>query len=238
MLNNYTVTYYTAAFTINKASASVSAVANSKTYSNNAATDPALATTNSGFVAADLGAMKITFSARRAAGESAGPPTYLITPVASDNGTGLLNNYTVTYYTAAFTINKASASVSAVANSKTYSNNAATDPALATTNSGFVAADLGAMKITFSASRAAGESASPPTYLITPVASDNGTGLLNNYTVTYNTAAFTINKATASVTAMAATNPNTYNAETDPAATTTTSVYNTAHLGSNNTTTS
>src|SRR5436190_17006659 len=143
-------------------------------------------------------------SASRAAGESASPPTYLITPAASDNTTGLLNNYTVTYTTAAFTINKALASVSAVANSKTYSNNPATDPVLATTNSGFVAADLGGTKISFSASRAAGESASPPTYLITPAASDNTTGLLNNYTVTYTTAAFTIYKATASVSAVAA----------------------------------
>src|SRR2546428_241402 len=120
----------------------------------------------------------------------------------------MLNNYTVTYNTAAFTINKALASVSAVANSKTYSNNAATDPVLATTPSGFVAADLGATKITFSASRAAGESASPPTYLITPAASDNGTGLLNNYTVTYNTAAFTINKAALTVAGSFAARPH------------------------------
>src|SRR2546428_234943 len=230
MLNNYTVTYNTANFTITKATASVSAVANSKTYSNNAGTDPGLATTNSGFVAADLGATKITFSASRAAGESASPPTYLITPAASDNSTGLLNNYTVTYNTAAFTINKQLASVSAVANSKTYSNNAATDPVLATTPSGFVAADLGATKITFSASRAAGESASPPTYLITPAASDNGTSVLNNYTVTYNTAAFTINKATASVAAGVNSKPNPNNGATDPAPATTNSGYETAVL--------
>src|SRR5205814_38329 len=148
LLGNYTVTYNTALFTINKMLASVWAVANSKTYGD---VDPALTTTNSNFVAADLGAAKISFSASRAAGETVAGSTYLITPAASDNATGLLGNYTVTYNTALFTINKRLASVSAVANSKTYGD---VDPALTTTNSNFVAADLGAAKISFSASRA------------------------------------------------------------------------------------
>src|SRR5207249_1278810 len=156
---------------------SVTATGASKTYG---ATEPTLGTTNSGFVAGDLGATKITFSASRAAGESASPPTYDITPAVSDNGTGLLNNYTVALTHGTFTINKKAASVTATDASKTYG---ATEPTLGTTNSGFVAGDLGATKITFSASRAAGESASPPTYDITPAVSDNGTGLLNNYTV-------------------------------------------------------
>src|SRR5678815_4605051 len=144
--------------------------------------DPALTTTNSGFLAADLGPAKITFSASRAAGESVAGSPYTITPSASDNGSGLLANYTVTYNTANFTIDKAAATVGAVAASKTYG---AMDPALTTTNSGFLAADLGPAKITFSASRAAGESVAGSPYTITPSASDNGSGLLANYTVTY-----------------------------------------------------
>jgi hypothetical protein len=182
------------AINVLKRSASVSAVANSKTYGDS---DPALATTNNNFVAADLGASKITFSATRAAGESVAGSPYTITPVASDNGTGLLNNYTVTYSTTLFTIAKRSASVSAVANSKTYGDS---DPALAATGNNFVAADLGASKIAFSATRAAGESVAGSPYTITPAASDNGTGLLNNYTVTYNSALFTITKATPVIT--------------------------------------
>src|SRR5207237_3799954 len=114
--------------------------------------DPALATTNSGFLAADLGAGKITFSASRAAGETVAGSPYLITPAASDSGTGLLSNYSVTYTTANFTINTKLASVSAVLNSKTYGS---VDPALATTNSGFLAADLGAGKIRLAPVRAA-----------------------------------------------------------------------------------
>src|SRR5207237_6002962 len=80
---------------------------------------PALRSTNSGFLAADLGAGKITFSASRAAGETVAGSPYLITPAASDSGTGLLSNYSVTYTTANFTIGKKALSVNAVADSKT-----------------------------------------------------------------------------------------------------------------------
>ena len=157
----------------------MSAVANSKTYGS---ADPTLATTNSGFLAADLGALKITFSASRAAGESVALSPYTITPSASDGATSLLGNYDVTYTPANFTITTKTASVSAVLNTKVYGS---TDPALATTDSGFLAADLGAGKITFSASRASGETVLGSPYLITPSASDGATSLLTNYDVTY-----------------------------------------------------
>ena len=51
---------------------------------------------------------------------------------------------------------------------------------LTTTHAGFIARDLGTGKITFSASRAAGETVG--TYDITPSADDAATGLLANYT--------------------------------------------------------
>jgi uncharacterized repeat protein (TIGR01451 family) len=194
LLTNYDVTYNTANFTIDKALASVSAVANSKAYG---ATEPTLTTTNSGFLAGDLGALKISFSASRANGESVAGGPYLITPAAGDNSTNLLTNYDVTYNTANFTIDKALASVSAVANSKTYGDS---DPTLATTHAGFVAGDLGPLKISFSALRASGETVAGGPYLITPAASDNSTSLLTNYDVTLNTGNFTVTKKTASVT--------------------------------------
>ena len=68
------------------------------------------------------------------------------------------------------------------------------DPELTTTDSGFLAADLGADKIAFSASRAAGESVAGGPYTITPAASDGASGLLGNYDVTYNTGELTITK--------------------------------------------
>src|SRR5207244_12812119 len=125
-------------------------------------------------------------------------PTYDTTQAVSHNGTQLLGNDTAALTHGTFTVNKKAASVTATDASKTYG---ATEPTLGTTNSGFVAGDLGATKITFSASRAAGESASPPTYDITPAVSDNGTGLLNNYTVRHSPRTITSHKNAASVTA-------------------------------------
>jgi hypothetical protein len=183
----------TAELTIDPKAASVTPDAASKTYGD---PDPAFTGTLSGFLAAD----GVTATYSRTAGETVLGSPYTIS--ANLSPAGVLGNYDVTYNTASFTINKKAASVSAVANSKTYGD---ADPTLTTTNSGFLADDLGVGKITFSASRAAGESVAGSPYLITPSADDNGTGLLGNYDVTYNTANFTINPRPITVTADAKT---------------------------------
>src|SRR5207248_3898472 len=98
---------------------------------------------------------------------------------------GRLNTCVVTYTPPIFSITKATASVSAVANTKVYGS---VDPTLGTTNSGFQATDLGSGKITFSASRAAGESVAGSPYIITPAASDNEIGRASCSGGTYNPA--------------------------------------------------
>src|SRR4029078_246688 len=108
-----------------------------------------------------------------------------------------LANYTVTYNTASFTINKAVASVTPNAAGKTYG---AADPTLTGTLSGFVAGD----NVTATYSRKAGETVAGSPYAIS--ASLSPAGVLGNYTITYNTASFTINRALASVTPNAAEN--------------------------------
>ena len=90
--------------------------------------DPVLATTDGGFLAADLGAGKITFSASRAAGESVG--TYAITPAAADGPSSLLGNYEVTFNPADFTITKKAITVTADDKTKVYGS---ADPALTVT---------------------------------------------------------------------------------------------------------
>src|SRR6185437_6638224 len=99
-----------------------------------------------------------------------------------------LGNYNITYNTAAFTIDKVNASVSPNAASKTYG---AADPAFSGTLTGFLASDA----ITASYSRTAGEAAGG-SYAISATLSP--AGKLGNYNITYNTAAFTIDKANAS----------------------------------------
>src|SRR5439155_1708129 len=184
-------------FAINRKTASVSAVADSKIYGS---ADPGFSTTDAGFLAADKGAGKITFSATRAPRETVAGSPYLITPSAADGSSNLLSNYDVTYNTANFAINRKTASVSAVADSKIYGS---ADPGFSTTDAGFLAADKGAGKITFSATRAPGETVAGSPYLITPSAADGSSNLLSNYDVTYNTANFAINRKTASVSAVA-----------------------------------
>src|SRR5204863_8678746 len=135
------------------------------------------------FVDADLVAAKTSFSASRPARQTPTLFPYTTLFRSSDNATGLLGNYTVTYNTALFTINKRLASVSAVANSKTYGD---VDPALTTTNSNFVAADLGAAKISFSDRKSTRLNSSHVENSYAVSCLNNKTGLLGNYTVTYN----------------------------------------------------
>src|SRR5439155_1763139 len=101
----------------------------------------------------------------------------------------------ITYNTAAFTITPRPASVTPNAASKTYGNG---DPALTGTLSGFLAAD----GVTAAYSRAAGETVAGSPYVISAVLSP--AGVLGNYAITYNTAAFTITPRPASVTPNAA----------------------------------
>jgi hypothetical protein len=188
-LNNYNITNNGAEFTINKKDATWTTNPASKIYGD---PDPVPLTTGSGtgFLASD----NVTATYSRIAGETVAGSPYHITATLSP--AGVLGNYNITNTGADFTINKKSASVTATDANKIYGD---ADPTLGTTNNGFIAADLGPTKITFSASRAAGENIG--TYTITPSASDNGTGLLNNYTITYNNGTFTINKRPITITA-------------------------------------
>ncbi len=187
VLGNYNVTYNTANFTIDKAIASVTPNAASKTYG---AADPALTGTLAGFLAAD----GVTATYSRTAGESVAGGPYTISATLSP--AGVLGNYNVTYNTANFTINKANASVTPNAASKTYGT---ADPAFTGTLSGFLAGD----GVTATYSRTAGESVLGSPYTISATLSP--AGVLGNYNVTYNTAAFTITAAVATVTPNAAT---------------------------------
>src|SRR5207245_1061460 len=181
VLGNYNITYNTAAFTIDKKDASVTPNAASKTYGS---ADPALTGTLSGFLAAD--GVSATYS--RAAGETVAGSPYTISATLSP--AGVLGNYNITYNTAAFTIDKKDASVTPNAASKTYGS---ADPALTGTLSGFLAAD----GVSATYSRAAGETVAGSPYTISATLSP--ASALGNYNITYNTAAFTIDKKDASV---------------------------------------
>src|SRR5437588_561707 len=186
VLNNYNITNTGANFTIDKKTASVTPNAASKTYGD---VDPALTGTLTGFLAAD----GVTATYSRAAGETVAGSPYTISATLSPGG--VLGNYQIAYNTAEFTIDKKTASVTPNAKSKTYGD---ADPTLTGTLSGFLAGD----GVTATYSRAPGETVAGGPYPISATLSP--AGVLGNYQITYNTAEFTIDKKTASVTPNAA----------------------------------
>jgi hypothetical protein len=105
-------------------------------------------------------------------------------------------NYGPASNLASITINRAAAMVTPAAASKTYGT---ADPAFTGTLSGFVAAD----GVTASYSRTAGETVAGSPYTISATLAP--AAVLGNYTITYNTANFTITAVPLTITASGAT---------------------------------
>ena len=177
-----------ATFTIGQKAATWTTNPASKTYGD---ADPSPLTTGSGsgFAPAD----NVTASYSRAAGETVAGGPYHITATLSP--AAVLANYTITNAGADFIINKRDASVTPNAASKTYGD---ADPTFTGSLSGFLAAD----GVTAGYTRTAGETVAGSPYTISATLSP--ASVLGNYNVTSNTALFTINKKTASVTPNAA----------------------------------
>ncbi|MCE3278070.1 MAG: hypothetical protein K0S44_261 [Bacteroidetes bacterium] len=117
------------------------------------------------------------------------------------SGTKALNYNLLSVDTASANITAKPASVSPTATSKTYG---ASDPALTGVLSGFISGD----GITAIYTRVEGETVSGSPYLIT--ADLNPDSALSNYTITYNTANFTINPASVSPVITFSVNPQQY----------------------------
>jgi hypothetical protein len=183
VLGNYDITYNIASLSISPKTASVTPIAASKTYGD---ADPVLTGTLSGFLAAD----GVSAAYSRTAGEAVAGNPYTISATLSP--ASVLGNYAVTYNTASFAIYKKAAYVTPAASGKTYGD---PDPALTGTLNGFLAAD----GVTAAYSRTAGETVAGSPYPIGATLSP--VTALSNYTVVYNTANFTIVKATLTVTA-------------------------------------
>ncbi|PYR36150.1 MAG: hypothetical protein DMF90_11105, partial [Acidobacteria bacterium] len=179
--SNYVLTYVGANLAITPKTASVTPNPGTKSYGD---VDPALTGILSGFLAGDL----VTATYSRAAGETVGP--YAIGATLSP--ATVLGNYAITYNTASFIITAKTASVTPDPATKIFG---AADPALTGTLSGFLASD----GVTATYSRTAGETVGGSPYTISAVLSP--APVLGNYTITYNTANFTITPGKITVTA-------------------------------------
>ena len=166
----YAVTYLAGTLQITPAGASVTPNAAGKTYGQ---ADPGLTGVLTGFVPAD----GVTATYTRTAGETVG--SYTITATLAPPT--VLSNYTITYNTANFTITPAPASVTPNAATKVVGT---PDPVLTGTLTGFLPAD----GVTATYTRTPGETVG--TYTISATLAP--TAALSNYTITSNTAAFTI----------------------------------------------
>ena len=173
---NYVYTDKTAAYTVNvgKASLTVNAEANSKTYGE---ADPELHYTAEGLISGDA----ISGALTRAEGENVG--TYAIQLGTLNAG----NNYEISYTGASFTINKKPASVTADDKSKTYGD---ADPELTATVEGTVGSDT----LSYTLNRAEGNNFGE--YDITVTLGENP-----NYDITATGAKLTIGKRTLTVNA-------------------------------------
>jgi uncharacterized protein (TIGR02145 family) len=171
--NNYEISDNLGVLKVTPASVMVVADNTGKTYGS---ADPELTATVYGIVVGDA----ITYTLSREAGEDAG--TYVITPTGdADQG-----NYTVTYEPGTFTINRATATVTADDKEKVEH---ATDPELIATVSGLQNNDAASV-INYTLNREAGEAVG--TYAITP----SGDAVQGNYDVTYVPGTLTITSST------------------------------------------
>ena len=198
--DNYDLVFNTANLTINKATLTVTADAVSKTYG---ADDPTLTYKVSGLVNGDTAEDVLSGALSRAAGENV--DTYAITQgtlAASDN-------YALSFTGANLTINKATLTVTADAVSKTYGE---ADPTLTYTVSGLVNGDVEADVVSGILSRTAGEDVG--TYAITP----GNITVSSNYTLAFAGANLTINKATITISNIAAADRE-YNGDTNASVT-------------------
>ncbi|MBI3209405.1 MAG: Ig-like domain repeat protein, partial [Candidatus Solibacter usitatus] len=164
VLANYTITYNTASFTINRMAASVTPNAASKLYG---AVDPALTGTLSGFLPSD----GVTATYTRTPGETVAGSPYTISAALSP--AGVLGNYNITYSTANFTINQAAATIALTNLTHTY-DATAKSPTVTTTPNGLSYTLTGAPQIN-AGSYAVSATITNPNYTSTPA---NGTLLI------------------------------------------------------------
>ncbi|HWY68333.1 MAG TPA: MBG domain-containing protein [Terriglobales bacterium] len=184
---NYTFSFVPGTLTVNAATLTVTAQNASRTYG---AANPAFSAIITGFVNGDtVSVVSGSASLSTTATQASAVGGYAI---SSSLGTLAAANYMFGFVNGTLTITPATASVTPNAASKTYGT---LDPALSGTLTGFLAAD----NVTATYTRAPGETVAGGPYTISATLSP--TGVLGNYSITSNTAMFTIRPAPLIVTA-------------------------------------
>jgi filamentous hemagglutinin family protein len=201
--NNYTLTVNTATGTINSATLTLSAVTDTKTYD---ATTTATGTTVSvtGLQGTDtVTGVSESFNSKNVLGANGSTLSVNSGYVVSDGNSG--NNYTVVANTATGTINPAALTLGAVTDSKTYDGTTSAGGTPVTVT-GLKGSDtVTSLTESFTSKNALGTNNSTLAVDGGYVINDGNSG--NNYAVTADTAAGTINPAVLTVTANDVTKP-------------------------------
>ncbi|MEI6084335.1 MAG: MBG domain-containing protein [Verrucomicrobiota bacterium] len=200
---NYTFTYVNGTLTVNPATLSITPDGSkSKTYGQ---VFSAFTGTVSGLQNSD--AVSVTY-ASTGAGATAGVGSYDITVASYNFTTGSAANYTITQNTATggLTVNTASLTITAKADSKTYGQTKTYGTGLVAatyaTISGLQNSDaIDTLTITDTDSGGVTTAAAGGTYHLTPSVAHFSTGSSANYSITYNTGLLTVGQAALTVTA-------------------------------------
>ncbi|MBC6992407.1 MBG domain-containing protein [Hymenobacter sp. BT491] len=188
---NYDLHYNGADFTISKKTASVSPAVASKIYGDD---DPILTGVLTDFLPAD----HITATYSRVQGETVKGGPYTIS--ATLNAVPALNNYTITYNTAAFTITPKGLTITANDRTKTYGDVLALGTTEFSTKGLVKENTVTGVTLTSTGAAATATAATPgPTYAIVPSAAV-GTGL-DNYSISYANGTLTVGKKDLTITA-------------------------------------
>ncbi|MEX0721672.1 MAG: MBG domain-containing protein [Balneolaceae bacterium] len=182
---NYDISFGEGNLTINKATLTVTADDQSKTYGSD---DPEYTVSYTGFEnGEDAEVLGGILDVSRTAGEDVG--TYTLTPSGLSS-----DNYEITYVTGTLVVNKAALTITADDQEKTYGETLSFDGD-EFTSTGLVEGDE-VISVTLS-SNGASSTAFVDDYDITP---SNATGDLDNYEITYATGTLTVNKTALTVT--------------------------------------
>ncbi len=185
--DNYLFSYTDGTLTVDKATLTVTAEDQTKTYGD---ANPSLTLTYSGFVNSEDATILTTEpAAGTTADASSGVGTYTITASG-----GVADNYSFSYTDGTLTVDKATLTVTADDQTKTYGE---VNPSLTFTYSGFVnGEDASALTTEPTATTTADESSAVDTYAITASG-----GVADNYSFSYVDGTLTVDKGTLTVTA-------------------------------------
>lgn len=208
-ISNYSISYVTGTLTVSKASLTIAALDQSKTYGSSISSTPVV---NSNYTVTGLqnsdavSSLTLSYTGSPAGNlATASVGTYTITPSAVSFSSGSTSNYTISYTSATLTVSTATLTVTASAQSKVYGTTVSTTGTLNTnyTISGIKNSDaIGSLTLSYSGTPAGNlEAAAVGTYTITPLVVSFSSGTASNYTISYITGTLTVGNKVVTITA-------------------------------------